>query len=191
MGYIPLNEFTCNDTHENYKCQIHLLHDHLIHSCMLAVECTIPFTKPDTKQHRNKTWWNEQVSKEFDHALHWHNLYLQHPQSGFIFEIRKFTRSMYHKKVKQVDSNQKLIKKPRIAKDFLQNKSRDFWSEISKIRRKTHITPCNVEGFSNQENISPCFLSYYKDLYNSVSFDSIILSMLMMSKIETWQKRWI
>ena len=66
-GYIPLNEFMCNHTHENYKCQIQLLHDDLIHSCMLAAERTIPFTKPDTKQHRNKAGWNEHVSKEFDH----------------------------------------------------------------------------------------------------------------------------
>ena len=76
LGSIPLNEFMCNHTHENYKCQIQLLHDHLIHSCMLAAECTIPFTKPDTKHHRNKAGWNEHVSKEFDHALHWHRLYL-------------------------------------------------------------------------------------------------------------------
>ena len=120
-------------------------------------------------------------SKEFDHALHWHRLYLQHgrPQSGFIFEMRKITRSIYHKKVKQIDSNQKRIKKTRIAKGFLENRSRDFWSEISKIRRKTHITPCTVEGFSNNEDISSCFSSYYKDLYNSVSFDSIEWSKLL------------
>ena len=136
------NEFTCNDTHENYKCQIQFLHDHLIHSCMLAAERTIPFTKTDTKQHRNEAAWNEHFSKEFDHALHWHRLYLQHGrlQSVFLFEMRKFTRSIYHKKVKQIDSNQKQIKKTRIAKGFLENRSRDFWSEISKIRRKTHIT---------------------------------------------------
>ena len=89
LGSIPLNEFTCNHTHENYKCQIQLMHDHLINSCMLAAGRTIHFTKPDTKQHRNKAGWNEHGSKEFDHALHWHRLYLQHgrPQSGFIFEM--------------------------------------------------------------------------------------------------------
>ena len=46
LGSIPPNEFLCNHTHENYKCQIQLLHDHLIHSCMLAAERTISFTKP-------------------------------------------------------------------------------------------------------------------------------------------------
>ena len=95
---------------------------------MLAAERTIPFTKPDTKQHRNKAGWNEHVSKEFDHTLHWYRLYLQHdhPKSSFIFEIQKLTKSIYHKKVKQIDSNQKRIKKTRIAKGFLENRSRDF-----------------------------------------------------------------
>ena len=64
--------------------------------------------KPDTKQHRNKAGWNEHVSKEFDPALHWHRLSLQHGrlQTGFIFEMRNLTRYIYHKKVKQIDSNQ-------------------------------------------------------------------------------------
>ena len=44
---------------------------------------------------------------------------------------------------------------------------------ISKMRRKTHRTPCIVEGFSNNEDISSYFSSYYEELYNSVSFDSV------------------
>ena len=98
---------------------------------MLAAERTIPFTKPDAIQHWNKAWWKEHVSKEFDHALHWHRLYLQHsrPQSGFIFEMRKLTRSIYHKKVKQKDSNQKRIKKLELLKVFLKT---DY--EISGLR---------------------------------------------------------
>ena len=88
---IPLNEFTCDHMHENYNYQIQLLYDHLIHSFMFAAGRTIPFTKPHTKQHKNKAGWNEHVIKEFNHAIHWHRLYLQHdrPQSGYIFEMRK------------------------------------------------------------------------------------------------------
>ena len=100
--------------------------------------------------------------------------YLQHgrPQSGYVFEMRKFTRYIYHRKVKEINSNHKRIKKSRIAHAFLENRSRDFWSDISKMRRKTHRTPCIVEGFSNNIYISSYFSSYYKELYNSVSFDS-------------------
>ena len=44
LGYIPLHEFMCNHTHENYKCQIQLLHDYLIHSCMFAAVRTTYYT---------------------------------------------------------------------------------------------------------------------------------------------------
>ena len=44
------------------------------------------------------------------------------------------------------------------------------------MRRKTHRTPCIVEGFSNNEDISSYFSSYYEELYNSVSSDSVELS---------------
>ena len=46
LGSIPLNEFIYNHTHENYKYQIQLLHDHLTHSCILAAERTIPSLSP-------------------------------------------------------------------------------------------------------------------------------------------------
>ena len=130
---------------------------------MFAAERTMPFTKLHTKQHRNKTGWNEHVNKELNHALHWHILYLQHGrlQSGYIFEMRKFTRSIYHSKVKQINSNHKRIKKTRIANSFLENRSREYWSEISKMRRKTHITI--VYGFSNNEDISSHFLVIMKN----------------------------
>ena len=77
LGSIPVSEFMCDHMHDNNKYQIQLLHDHLIHSCMLAAERTIPFTKPHAKRNRNKAGWNEHVIKEFDHALHRHRLYLQ------------------------------------------------------------------------------------------------------------------
>ena len=65
---------------------------------MLAAERTKPFAKHHNKQHQNKAGWNEHVGKEYNHALHWHKLYLQHgrPQSGFsaISEMLNFIMSI-------------------------------------------------------------------------------------------------
>ena len=55
------------------------------------------------------------------------------PRLGFIFEMRKFTRSIYHKKVKFINNREQKLKKQAIATAFINNNSRDFWSEISKI----------------------------------------------------------
>ena len=42
------------------------------------------------------------------------------------------------------------------------------------MRRKTHRTQNIVKGFSNNEDISSWFFSsYYEELYNSVTFDSV------------------
>ena len=63
------------------------------------------------------------------------------------YSYRKFCD--VHILVNQINSNHKRIKKTRVANAFLENRSRDLWSEISKMRRKTHRTMCIVEGFSN------------------------------------------
>ena len=105
---------------------------------MLAAERTIPFTKPDTKQHMSEAVWNKHVSKEFNHVLHWHRLYLTHgrPQSGFVFEMRKFTRSIYPKKLKQIDSNQKRIKETELLKVFLKLDNEIFGLRPQKLGGK-------------------------------------------------------
>ena len=91
---------------------------------------------------------------------------------GFIFEMRKFTRSIYHKKVKFINSREQKPKKQAIATAFINNNSRDFWSEIFLIRRKTKNNKCLVEGNTDDKAISLCFSDHYKQLYNSVDFPS-------------------
>ena len=49
------------------------------------------------------------------------------------------------------------------------NNSREFWSEISKICKKTQNNKCLVE---DDKAISLCFYDHYKQLYNSVDFPS-------------------
>ena len=88
LDSIPVSECMCDHMHDNYKYQTQILHDHLIHSCMLAAERTIHFTKPHTKQNRNKAGWNEHVRKEFDHALHWHRLYLQMADRNLVISLK-------------------------------------------------------------------------------------------------------
>ena len=115
------------------------------------------------------------VALDFDHASHWHRIYLDHgcPSFGFIFEMRKFTRSIYHKKVKFINKREQKLRKQAIATAFINNNSRDFWSEISKIRKKTiRITSVLLKVTTDDKAISLCFSDHYKQLYNSVDFPS-------------------
>ena len=85
--------------------------------------------------------------------------------------MRKRTRSLYHKQVKYVSKREQSIQKEKIANAFLDNGSRDFWSEISKIRRKSQKNTSIVEGLSNDNDITSCFSNHYEELYNSVTYD--------------------
>ena len=158
-----------------HDCHIQLLHDHIINALLISGQRVIPFTKPSKGTHKKgRPGWNEYVALEFDHALHCHRIYLDHgcPSFGFIFEMRKFTRSIYHKKVKSINNREHKLKKQAIATAFINNNSRDFWSEISKIRKETQNNKCLVEGNTDDKAISLCFSDHYKQLYNSVDFPS-------------------
>ena len=105
------------------------------------------------------------LALEFDNTSHWHRIYLDHgcPSFGFIFEMRKCTRSIYHKKVKFINNREQKLKKQAIASVFI-NKT-FFWYEISKIRKKTQNNKCLVEGNTDDKAISLCFSDHYKQLY--------------------------
>ena len=86
--------------------------------------------------------------------------------------MRRFTRSIYHKKVKFINKRKQKFKKQAFATAFINNNSPDFWSEISKTRKKTQNNKCLVEGNTNDKAISLCFSDHYKQLYNYVDFPS-------------------
>ena len=74
-----------------HDCHIQLLHDHIINTLLTAGQRVIPFTKPSKGSHKKGCpGWNECVALDFDQALHWHLIYLDHgcPSFGFIFEMR-------------------------------------------------------------------------------------------------------
>ena len=173
---IPLLVSHCNiKLCSSHDCHNQLLHAHIIKALLIAGQRVIPFIKPSKGNHKKgRPGWNEYVALEFDLALHWHRIYLDHGclSFGFIFEMRKLTRSIYHKKVKFINKRKQKLKKQAIATSFINKNSRDFWSEMSKIRKKTPNNKCFVEGNTDDKAISLCFSDHNKQLYNSADFPS-------------------
>ena len=116
---LPLLVSHCNVKLCSYHdCHSQLLHDQIINALWIAGQRVIPFTKPSKGNHKKGcSGWNEYVALQFDHALHWHRIYLDHGCSslGFIFEMRKFTRSIFHKKAKFTNKREYKLKKQAIA----------------------------------------------------------------------------
>ena len=52
------------------------------------------------------------------------------PHSGVVVEIIRRTRAAYHYAIRRAKKNETEIVRERFADMILQNKSRDFWSEV-------------------------------------------------------------
>ena len=51
------------------------------------------------------------------------------------------------------------------------NKTRDFWTEVKKIRQSGISKPSMVDGETDPYKVADIFADKYKNLYNSVSYD--------------------
>jgi hypothetical protein len=102
-----------------------------------------------------------------------HNLWVLagRPQHGVVACIMRSTRAKYHKAIKQVRLHELDLRKEKFANLILSNRSRDFWSEIKKIRNTRGSTPCVIDGISSEKDISSLFAEKCDNLYNSVSFN--------------------
>ena len=70
--------------------------------------------------------------------------------------------------------NEQEIVNSYFADAIVNNRNRDFWSEIKRIKRSTKSTCSSiVDGKSSPEDISDYFASKYQELYTSVSFDEM------------------
>ena len=98
---LPDDPFTCRDVH----CLLHRpvierLHNDIIAALLNAAKCSIQFTT--NKRHNNKSprsGWKEHVAMYRAEAMNWHALWLSCgcPSEGYVFNMRKTTRSTYHK----------------------------------------------------------------------------------------------
>lgn len=82
------------------------------------------------------------------------------------------TRASYHYAIRRVKKNEEQIIRNRIANCLLHDPTRNFWSEIRKIRNKKPANCRIVDGCANVESVAHLFASQYKELFNSVSYDS-------------------
>jgi len=75
------------------------------------------------------------------------------------------TRAAYHIAVRHVKRNEQDVINDRFASALLDNRSRDFWSEVKRIRRnKTCFSNC-VDSAFNPTDIVNVFADKYQELY--------------------------
>jgi hypothetical protein len=141
-------------------------------SCISAAESVIPHTSKRQTSGRI-AGWSEHVQPLRDKSLFWHTIWLDcdRPKTGAVAECMRRTRAAYHYAVRKLKRDGDEIINERIADSLLNNKSRDFWSEIKRIRSNKSGNSCTVDGQSEANNIAKLFAEKYRDLYISVPYD--------------------
>lgn len=93
------------------------------------------------------------------------------PRTGAVADSMRRTRAAYHYAIRAVKRDQDKIINERLAESILNNSSRNFWSEIKRIRSNKSGTSRIVDGQTECISIAKLFAVKYRDLYTSVPYD--------------------
>ena len=64
------------------------------------------------------------------------------------------TRAAYHYAVGDVRRREAAIIQEHFAKSIIENRNRDFWSEVRKIKNNTKHVSNNVDGMTDSNDIA-------------------------------------
>ena len=102
------------------------------------------------------------------------------PRNGEIARIMRSTLSRYHYAIRFVKKNEEIMRKNAMAHCIAENKYRDLWKEVHKVRSKSRVgSQCMVDDVTRNENITQLFAHKYDVLYNSVCSNSDEMSNLL------------
>ena len=99
---------------------------------------------------------NEHIRPYREKSLICHHMWMDadKPRHGVLAGIMRSTRSKYHFKIRELRKNEDHIRKLAFAENILENKHRDFWKEVNKMRHRHNKFPSTVDSFSNSNDIS-------------------------------------
>lgn len=172
---IPIDALLCIDTcctDSHHLLCLNKYATDLTDSCLLAAEEAIPRSCARQRSGRIPGW-SEFVQPVRDKSLFWHNLWLEcgRPRTGAVADCMRRTRAAYHYAIRKVKRDEDKLVNERIADSILNNDTRNFWSEIKRIRSNKAGSSCIIDGLSESISIAKLFASQYRELYTSVPYD--------------------
>jgi hypothetical protein len=132
----------------NYQCSEHkndldCFIDEIISACITAEDICIPKT---ASKHQNcMPGWNDEAKGLHEEALHWHRMWKNagSPAVGELAEQRKISRRNYHQAVRRIRRHKHQITMNKIAANITENRTRDLWQEVSRLKKTATNCPIN------------------------------------------------
>ena len=159
---------------KKHNAEISQLYHKVISACAMAADKCIPSTGSVNGSKKCIPGWNQYVSNEKQESLYWHRCWREAgcPRNGDLAEMMRITRARYHKAVKYVKKNRDKIRMEKMAASIAENRHRDFWNEVRKIKGRDNYLPACVDGVNTDNEICDVFSRKYESVYNCVSFDT-------------------
>ena len=86
------------------------------------------------------------------------------PSEGYVFNMRKATRSTYHKQIKYIERNEDMIRKDIFSNVLSSKDMSQFWRSVTDLRGKSKRTSNIIDDFSNDNDVSECFAHSYENV---------------------------
>ena len=92
-------------------------------------------------------------------------------RAGAVADSMRRARAAYHYAIRKVKHNEDNIISEKVADAILDNNSRNFWSEIKRIRSSRSGSSRTVDDQTDPSSIARVFAENYRELYSSVPYD--------------------
>ena len=117
--------------------------------------------------------WSKEVEHLKQEAIFWHRQWRAVGKShqGDITEMRRITRARYHRAVRHIMREDDRISSTKMTEAISENRNRDLWSEVRRIKGRNKFLPSSIDGVVGDEEIAQLLSDKYNHLYNSVSYD--------------------
>ena len=177
---MPTSVLSCKDLMCNNCLHVQLLNKYyndIKQCCLDAAFNSIPKASPRATN-RIIPGWAEYVAPAREKSMFWHNIWCEcgRPHIGVVADIMRRTRAAYHYAIRHVKKNESDIVKQRIADASMVNRSRDFWTEVQRMKSNgSNSVSSSVDGVSDCRNIT----DKYEELYTCVSYDEAEMTALM------------
>ena len=175
---VPLEAVRCTDmlcNKQSHSDALKAYHNGLVEACLRAADQTIPCTSAGGSSRRRGAipGWNEHIRPLKDDALFWHYIWKENgrPQTGIIADIRRRTRARYHGMLRRLTKNEGIMRKIKMAENFIASNRKEFWTEVKKMKGGTGNTPACIDGSHGDDSIAQVFGQKYEQLFNSVQYD--------------------
>jgi len=164
-------DVSCSD--RTHKLEIDQWFQDLIDCCVQA-DVLLPRV---AHKKINKPYWKSEVKPYKDDSLWWHNLWLLcgSPRDGPVYENKTLAKRQYLYAVRRYKRQEDQLRKAKMAEAICENRTRDFFKEVKKIKSKRTVAP-SIDGVSRSDVIADHLAKKYETLFNSVPSDLSVMN---------------